>query len=122
MEGVTGLVEQLAALTGWAAVGVALVAVWVGLVFWKRSSGLKKVTPSVPPGSMGWPFLGETLEYLGAKVANNAAQFFSTRVAKYGEVGSLKIYVDANLHVLMFLFFIFLFFLHYNVEKVSRKV
>jgi hypothetical protein len=85
MEEVTELVAQLAGKTEWAAVGAALVAVLVGLVFWKRS-GSKRVTPPVPPGSLGWPVLGETLELLKAKRANIAEQFYKTRVAKYGEV------------------------------------
>ena len=86
MERVHGFVEQLVGQVGWAGVGVALVALVVGVAFWKYT-GAKSVTPPAPPGSMGWPLLGETLEYLGAKQANDSAQFFKTRVAKFGEVG-----------------------------------
>jgi hypothetical protein len=91
MGGVHELVGQ-AGQTGWA-LGWALVAVVVGLVYWQCTAGarkLKETTPPVPPGSMGWPVLGETLAYLGAKRDNDAAQFFKTRVAKYGEVGNIR--------------------------------
>ncbi|KAG0607674.1 hypothetical protein M758_8G047100 [Ceratodon purpureus] len=94
MEGIIGQVEQLAGKTEWAAVGVALVAVVVGLVLWKCSSGLKRVTPPVPPGSLGWPVLGETLELLSAKRANIADQFYKARVAKYGEVFKTHLFLD----------------------------
>lgn len=78
---------------GWAAMVVALVAVLVGWVFYWSwcSAGTRKLklelTPPVPPGCFGWPVVGETMEYLGAKRGNTAVQFFRTRVAKYGEVG-----------------------------------
>lgn len=76
--------EQAAGQAGWA-LGVALVAVAVGLLFQKVFSLSRKVV--TPPGGRGWPLIGETLDYLAAKRANAAPQFFTTRVAKYGEVG-----------------------------------
>ncbi|CAN1324610.1 Abscisic acid 8'-hydroxylase 4 [Linum perenne] len=38
--------------------------------------------PNLPPGSMGWPFLGETLRLY----SQHPDSFFSTRQARYGEI------------------------------------
>jgi len=42
---------------------------------------------TLPPGSLGLPFLGETLEFLRAYKANKFMEdFINPRVAKYGQV------------------------------------
>jgi len=46
----------------------------------------RKTKASLPPGRLGLPFIGETLEYMSAKKINNSLAFFNSRVAKYGEV------------------------------------
>ncbi|CAL1408671.1 unnamed protein product [Linum trigynum] len=38
--------------------------------------------PNLPPGSMGWPFLGETLQLY----SHHPDSFFATRQARYGEI------------------------------------
>ncbi|KAH9329235.1 hypothetical protein KI387_001343, partial [Taxus chinensis] len=40
----------------------------------------------VPPGTLVWPFLGETLEFLGCQRRGFPAVFFDTRLQKYGDV------------------------------------
>ncbi|XP_065869889.1 abscisic acid 8'-hydroxylase 4-like [Euphorbia lathyris] len=52
-------------------------------------SFIKKITskkvsssPKLPPGSMGWPFLGETLQLY----SQDPNLFFSTRQSRYGEI------------------------------------
>ncbi|CAL9026764.1 unnamed protein product [Prunus brigantina] len=42
----------------------------------------RKPTPNLPPGSMGWPYLGETLQLY----SQNPNVFFATRQSRYGEV------------------------------------
>ncbi|KAL6273725.1 hypothetical protein ACE6H2_024417 [Prunus campanulata] len=42
----------------------------------------RKPTPNLPPGSMGWPYLGETLQLY----SQNPNVFFATRQNRYGEV------------------------------------
>ncbi|ONH96510.1 hypothetical protein PRUPE_7G133800 [Prunus persica] len=42
----------------------------------------RKPTPILPPGSMGWPYLGETLQLY----SQNPNVFFATRQNRYGEV------------------------------------
>jgi hypothetical protein len=83
---------------GWVGVAVAVLAVLLVpacLLVWggggkSRSQGkrAKDGMPPVPPGSYGWPLLGETFAYLGAAQSNRVPEFFNTRVAKYGKVGS----------------------------------
>jgi len=75
----------------WAAMAVALLAGLVGWGYWRWAATLRNLqcqetTPPVPPGSFGWPVVGETLNLMAANRSNNSGQFFSTRVAKYGEV------------------------------------
>ncbi|CAK9883310.1 unnamed protein product [Sphagnum jensenii] len=53
-------------------------------MFFKRRRGAKT---TLPPGSLGLPFLGETLEFLRAYKANKFMEdFINPRVAKYGQV------------------------------------
>jgi hypothetical protein len=44
----------------------------------------------LPPGSLGLPLLGETLEFLRLTQANRSAEFLNRRVAKYGQVQPLN--------------------------------
>eukprot|EP01018_Ginkgo_biloba_P037901 Gb_10755 [translate_table: standard] len=41
---------------------------------------------NVPPGTFGWPLIGETLEFLGCQRSGKPAEFFDTRINKYGEI------------------------------------
>ena len=75
---------------GWALVGV-VVAGLLGWICLRRSRQLvspSKSKPTLPPGSMGWPFVGETLEIFSNGLLNKWADFYVTRAAKYGEVRS----------------------------------
>jgi cytochrome P450 len=49
-----------------------------------RTSSNKKAP--LPPGRLGLPLLGETLEFLRLTQANRSAEFLNRRVAKYGKV------------------------------------
>jgi len=79
---------------GWLAVVAAVLALLAGLVFWGTHGGAaaktRKGMPPVPPGSAGWPLLGETQAYLSANYNNRISEFFNTRVAKYGKVHSFQ--------------------------------
>jgi cytochrome P450 family 90 subfamily A polypeptide 1 len=46
----------------------------------------RKTKAPLPPGRLGLPFIGETLELMTALQNNNLSTFFNSRVAKYGEV------------------------------------
>lgn len=43
----------------------------------------KKKTLNLPPGSYGWPILGETIEFLGAGVQGTPEKFLTHRMEKY---------------------------------------
>ncbi|XP_056173648.1 beta-amyrin 28-monooxygenase-like [Syzygium oleosum] len=47
-------------------------------VFWK-----KRVTPRLPPGTKGWPVLGETLEFMAAGRSGCPEKFVNDRTTKY---------------------------------------
>jgi len=40
----------------------------------------------LPPGSLGLPILGETLEFLCLTQADKSTEFLNPRVAKYGQI------------------------------------
>ncbi|CAK9222794.1 unnamed protein product [Sphagnum troendelagicum] len=46
----------------------------------------RKTKAPLPPGRLGLPFIGETLEFMTATKNNNSLAFFNSRVAKYGEI------------------------------------
>jgi hypothetical protein len=75
---------------GWALVGV-VVAGLLGWIWLRRSTQFvssPKSKPPLPPGSMGWPVVGETLELISNGLLNKWTDFYATRAAKYGEVRS----------------------------------
>nr|AHF49536.1 CYP450 716-like protein [Ginkgo biloba] len=41
---------------------------------------------NAPPGTFGLPLIGETLEFLGCQRSGKPAEFFDTRINKYGEI------------------------------------
>ncbi|WCJ17681.1 cytochrome P450 family 707 subfamily A polypeptide 4 [Euphorbia peplus] len=48
----------------------------------KKVSSCNKSVAKLPPGSMGWPFVGETLQLY----SQDPNLFFSTRQSRYGEI------------------------------------
>lgn len=46
----------------------------------------KKRTQGIPPGTFGWPFIGETLQFLGCQRRGSPQEFFDDRTQKYGNV------------------------------------
>ncbi|KAL9158541.1 hypothetical protein ABFS82_08G075900 [Erythranthe guttata] len=41
---------------------------------------------NLPPGSMGWPFLGETIAYLKPYTANTIGKFMEQHISRYGKI------------------------------------
>lgn len=71
------------------ALGLASVCGWWYAALLRRSEAKNSNKKSpLPPGSFGLPLLGETLEYLRLIQTNKSAEFFTSRVAKYGQVGA----------------------------------
>ncbi|GLJ43485.1 hypothetical protein SUGI_0904180 [Cryptomeria japonica] len=62
------------------------VSVIVGILLlslnrWKRQSSLK-----IPPGNLGFPVIGESIQFLRALKSGTPQQFFDERVKKFGEI------------------------------------
>jgi len=69
------------------ALGLASVCGWWYAALLRRSEAKNSNKKSpLPPGSFGLPLLGETLEYQRLIQTNKSAEFFTSRVAKYGQV------------------------------------
>ncbi|KAI3723347.1 hypothetical protein L2E82_34852 [Cichorium intybus] len=52
------------------------------IVYWNRQSGSSKI--NLPPGSYGWPFIGESLSLLRASWEGTPERFFWERIEKHG--------------------------------------
>jgi hypothetical protein len=65
----------------WAVASAVAVVVVLGWLLSRRGA-----QGNLPPGSLGWPILGETLTFLGHASRNNWTQFYKDHVAKYGQV------------------------------------
>jgi hypothetical protein len=71
------------------ALGLASVCGWWYAALLRRSEAKNSNKKSpLPPGSCGLPILGETLEYQRLIQTDKSAEFFTSRVAKYGQVGA----------------------------------
>ncbi|KAF7040693.1 hypothetical protein CFC21_050579 [Triticum aestivum] len=52
----------------------------------KCHAGRTKKRPNLPPGAVGWPFIGETFGYLRAHPATSIGQFMNQHIARYGKI------------------------------------
>ncbi|KAK7367410.1 hypothetical protein VNO80_09422 [Phaseolus coccineus] len=54
----------------------------------------KQTKPSLnlPPGNMGWPFLGETIGYLKPYSATTIGEFMEQHIARYGTIYKSKLF------------------------------
>ncbi|XP_072989407.1 steroid (22S)-hydroxylase isoform X2 [Typha latifolia] len=50
-----------------------------------RWSGRSK-KPNLPPGAIGWPFIGETFAYLKSYPATSIGQFMDLHISRYGKI------------------------------------
>lgn len=55
------------------------------------SNHRKRGLLNTPPGALGWPLIGETLEFLGCQRRGNPQEFFDSRTQKYGNVFTTSI-------------------------------
>ncbi|VAI08011.1 cytochrome P450 90B2 [Triticum dicoccoides] len=63
-----------------------------GLHWW--SGRTKKRRPNLPPGAVGWPFIGETFGYLRAHPATSIGQFMDQHIARYGKIYRSSLFGD----------------------------
>ncbi|KAK7307541.1 hypothetical protein VNO77_40708 [Canavalia gladiata] len=47
---------------------------------------------NLPPGKMGWPFLGETISYLKPYSATTIGEFMEQHIARYGKIYKSKLF------------------------------
>ncbi|KAJ0795264.1 putative protopanaxadiol 6-hydroxylase [Helianthus annuus] len=64
---------------------LALFFLFIVLCFFLQTHRKKLATSNnLPPGSFGWPFLGETLEFIRSQTNGNPERFVRDRVERYG--------------------------------------
>ncbi|XP_057415043.1 cholesterol 22-monohydroxylase CYP90B51-like isoform X2 [Lotus japonicus] len=66
----------------------SILALTVIIIFMKR----KKARLNLPPGKMGWPFLGETIGYLKPYSATTVGDFMEKHIARYGTIYKSKLF------------------------------
>lgn len=67
--------------------GVALTAmVVVGITHWLYRWWNPKCNGNLPPGSMGWPLLGETLHFFAPNPTWDTPPFVKERIKRYGSI------------------------------------
>ncbi|WJX89844.1 hypothetical protein P8452_71809 [Trifolium repens] len=52
----------------------------------------KKTKFNLPPGKMGWPFIGETIGYLKPYTATTMGEFMENHIARYGTIYKSKLF------------------------------
>eukprot|EP00250_Pteridium_aquilinum_P017170 c23488_g1_i1 orf=130-1626(+) len=65
----------------------------VAFLLWRSSKRQQNQLP-LPPGRFGLPFIGETLQFLGALKRNASWEFIDDRVAAYGEIFKTNLVLD----------------------------
>ncbi|KAJ1277125.1 hypothetical protein BS78_05G270400 [Paspalum vaginatum] len=67
--------------------GVTLILAWLvqRLLKWK-SLGWQRCDPTLPPGSLGLPLLGETLQFFTWSSSLDMSPFFKKRLERYGPI------------------------------------
>ncbi|XP_002991753.2 cytochrome P450 716B2 [Selaginella moellendorffii] len=64
---------------------VSLAGVFLAILVWRWMTQKRYAKP-LPPGSLGLPFVGETLHFLHSMKTNRPWEFFESRERKYGPV------------------------------------
>ncbi|XP_027360512.1 cytochrome P450 90B1-like isoform X2 [Abrus precatorius] len=59
-------------------------------ILFKRKQARPKL--NLPPGNMGWPFLGETIGYLKPYSATTIGEFMEQHIARYGKIYKSKLF------------------------------
>lgn len=60
-------------------VGMCVLAVSVGVWWWNRRMGRR----GIPKGNLGWPWIGETLDFISSGYSSNPVSFMQKRQSLY---------------------------------------
>lgn len=63
---------------------------YLTLLKWRTAT--PKNRPNLPPGSRGWPFVGQTFAYLKPHSATSTGQFMNQHIARYGKIYSSSLF------------------------------
>ncbi|XP_057433231.1 ent-kaurenoic acid oxidase 1-like [Lotus japonicus] len=69
--------------------------------WWLYESKLGKKQYSLPPGDMGWPFIGNMWSFLRAFKSRDPDSFMSSIVSRYGRTGIYKAFMFGNPSVIV---------------------
>ncbi|KAJ1277111.1 hypothetical protein BS78_05G269300 [Paspalum vaginatum] len=68
-------------------IGMTMVLAWLFQRLLKRNSlGWQRCEPTLPPGSLGLPLLGETLQFFSWSSSLDMSPFFKKRLERYGPI------------------------------------
>uniref|UniRef100_A0A7N0T7X2 Cytochrome P450 724B1 n=1 Tax=Kalanchoe fedtschenkoi TaxID=63787 RepID=A0A7N0T7X2_KALFE len=86
-------------------IGSALVAVVACFLLLRAK---RRIPRKAPPGSMGWPLIGETLPFLAPHQSNSVGSFIQSRIHRYGKVFSSHLFgwptvISCDLELNMFI-------------------
>ncbi|RDX89475.1 Cytochrome P450 90B1, partial [Mucuna pruriens] len=70
---------------------LALLPIFI-LILIKTKQGRPRGRLNLPPGKMGWPFLGETIGYLKPYSATTIGEFMEQHIARYGTIYKSKLF------------------------------
>ncbi|KAG5069786.1 hypothetical protein AAZX31_01G162600 [Glycine max] len=68
---------------------LALLPIFIFILIKRKQS---KPRLNLPPGNMGWPFLGETIGYLKPYSATTIGEFMEQHIARYGTIYKSKLF------------------------------
>ncbi|XWS74697.1 hypothetical protein CRYUN_Cryun01aG0020200 [Craigia yunnanensis] len=90
---------------------VVLLATWAGFAFvkwilervncWVYETQLGNKQYSLPPGDLGWPFIGNMWSFLRAFRSNDPDSFIRSFVSRFGHIGIYKAFMYGNPSVIV---------------------
>lgn len=78
--------EAMAAMAYIALFAAAALAIFVSLLYWAYRWSHPKSKGKLPPGSMGIPLLGETMQFFAPNPTCDVSPFVKDRVKRYGSI------------------------------------
>jgi hypothetical protein len=78
--------SEVMAAVAYIALWAAALAVFTALLHWAYRWSHPKANGELPPGSMGVPLLGETLQFFAPNPSNDLSDFVRDRVRRYGSI------------------------------------